>query len=153
MKTNYPIILACILLFFISKMQAQEITIFPGFWAPKYYQDNNEISKKDVISLIKTDQEAYSYWKKSNTYNTLSWISLAVEAGFSAWTVERAVNDGSTLGPLLATTGSFVGVIVFGIISGKKKKQAILKYNTNFDSKTTFKVEPSKTGFGIALNF
>ena len=49
--------------------------------------------------------------------------------------------------------GSFAAVLVFSIISNSKKKKAIRTYNQGIKKSSTFMIEPSKTGFGIVMQF
>ncbi|APA63584.1 hypothetical protein [Maribacter sp. 1_2014MBL_MicDiv] len=45
-------------------VSAQEITTFTGIWGMEYYQDDKEITKKEVKELFSSNDEIYSDWKK-----------------------------------------------------------------------------------------
>lgn len=74
------------LIFCLSRFEikAQEITMFSGFLKDQYYQDDKKINKKELTALLEKDIIAFNHWKKSKTFNTLSLIALASEAGFAA---------------------------------------------------------------------
>ncbi|SNY94717.1 hypothetical protein [Flagellimonas pacifica] len=147
------IVLPLFLCLFYSKLGAQEITIFPSFWGYQYYQDDNRITKQDLISLLEKKEESYSYWKKSKTTSTLAYISGAAELGFFAWQMNNYSNDKNTTGPFLGVLGSFGSFLTFALISNSQKKKAILKYNEGLSKKSVFRLAPSKQGFGLALQF
>ncbi len=135
------------------KLNAQEITIFPGFWELEYYQGDEKINKKQLVSLLEKDQESLKLWKKSNTFNSLAWASLAMETGFAIWTFDKIRNDENSLVPAMATLTSAAAFIVFYLSSSKYKKESILRYNKNLKSKTAFRIGPSNKGLGIVLRF
>lgn len=153
MKNLTSIVLIVLMCLFASKINAQEITIFSGLWGDEYYQDDKKINKKQLSSLLEKNQEVYSLWNKSNTFKTLAWVSLAVETGFGIWTLDKLIKDENGVGPGIATLVSATSSLIFAIISSKKTKEAILKYNKSLHPKTTFKIEPSRKGLGIVLRF
>ena len=137
---------------FVS-LKSQEITMFPGFWDYKYYQDDKQISKKELVMLLEQDEIAYSHWKKSKTFSALSIASLGAEIGFFVWQLNNRSNNKSQTGPFIGVLGSFASVITFALISSGQKKKSILKYNEGLDQKSAFRIVPSKQGIGIALQF
>lgn len=153
MKILSTVIITAITLFNSSKINAQEITIFPGFWGYEYYQDDERIDRKQLISLLETNQESYDAWKESNNLRALAWVSLAAETGLGIWTLQKLQNDEKSLGPAFGTLVSAAAALVFISNSNKKKREAILKYNENLESKSVFTIDPSKKGLGIVISF
>ncbi len=134
-------------------LNAQEITMFPSFWGYEFYQDDERIDREQLASLFENNQETLDLWKKSNTLESLAWVSFAAETGFAIWTFKDLQNDEHSIVPALATLGSAVAVVIFTQLSNKNKKEAILRYNQGLESKTTFRIEPSKNGLGVVLRF
>ena len=143
-----------LLLFLVFQYSsAQEITLFPGFWSYQYYQDDKRIPRKDVVMLLEKDTVAFEHWKKSNTYSTLSYTAFTAELGFFAWQLSNISKDKESTPQLVGVLGSFAVGLTFALISNSQRKKAILNYNEGLNQKTTFRITPSKNGFGIALNF
>ncbi|MFH6604619.1 hypothetical protein ACEZ3G_14110 [Maribacter algicola] len=158
-------IIAVLILIWTSGLNAQEITVFPGFWSAEYYQDDERISKKEVKALMAKNEEINAYWKKSKTQGTISSVGLVAEFGFALWMYAEILNDDpylsnrdkakNALGPAFGVLGSGVVTGIFMYASSKSKKKAILAYNKQFDNKTTFRLVPTsnKNGVGLALRF
>ena len=145
-----------IFLLSIHFVNAQEITMFSGFFDYQYYQDDKRIAKKELIPLLETNDEAIAHWKRSKTYSTLSWVALAAETGFFIAEIadnQPFENESNNTLNTVGVFGSLAAVLTFSIISHSQKKKAILKYNQGIQDKTTFKLGPSKQGIGIALTF
>lgn len=141
---------------FLVKTNAQEITMFSGFFDYQYYQDDERIAKKDLVKLLETNEESLVHWNRSKTFSTLSWVALAAETGFAIWEIadntpfeDESNNTITTVGVF----GSLAAVITFGVLSHTQKKKAILKYNQGIQENTAFKIMPSKKGIGIAIVF
>ena len=146
-------------------VSAQEITTFTGIWGMEYYQDDKEITKKEVKELFSSNNEIYSDWKKADTKKSIATIALVGEIVGVTWgSVELFNNDPfvsdrdkarKAIGPLLGGIGSGIIAIIFLNGSYKARKQAILAYNKQFDDKTAFKLIPvaNENGLGIALRW
>ena len=135
-----------------SKISAQEITMFPGFWNMKYYQDDESISKQQVEQLMLNDAEANQLWQKSRKHMTIGYIAIAGEIGFLVWQLNRAGNSESQIGPLigvLATGGVAIG---FSLSANNLRKKSILSYNKNLKS-TSFNFGPTYNGLGVVMKF
>ena len=141
---------------FVLSSEAQEITMFSGFFDYQYYQDDKRIDKQELINLLETNQDAIIHWNKSKTFNTLSWVALASEIGFFVWEIadnKPYENESNNTITKIGVFGSLAAVFTFGYISHTQKKKAILKYNQGLDKKTSFKLQPAKNGIGVALVF
>lgn len=149
---KFPLILI-VLSIFSFNVQAQELTMFSGFLDYQYYQDDQRIKKAELVSLMETNTEAFSHWKKSRTFETLSWVALASEVGFFVWEVTDNDDPSNDTATKIGVFGSLAAVITFSVIAHHQKKNAILKYNKSLEKQTAFKIVPSKKGLGIALQF
>mgnify|MGYP000356745316 CR=1 FL=1 len=132
-------------------VQSQELKKVDKFFKTEYYKDEEHISKKDFINNLQTNQESYNHWKKSRTYNTLAWISIASEWGFATWILTDGKRKNST-----ANTGLYSSLalgLLFNFISERQTEKSIEKYNKGVknDKKITFK--PSQKGLGIVMTF
>ncbi|MEP0301766.1 MAG: hypothetical protein ABJD98_01475, partial [Maribacter dokdonensis] len=75
-------------------VSAQEITTFTGIWGMEYYQDDKEITKKEVKKLFSNNDEIYSDWKKADTKKSIATIALVGEIVGVTWgSVELFNND------------------------------------------------------------
>lgn len=151
MKQNLFIILVLI----ISYSQignAQEITMFPGFWSTSYYQDANKISCNQLETLLLEDKEANQLWQKSKKHEAIAYVALGVEIGFLVWQLNKGSNNESQTIPLIGVIGSAAVAIGFSLSSSSLKKKSILKYNANQD---IGKVDLGVTynGLGLVYSF
>jgi hypothetical protein len=136
----------------VSSISAQEITMFPGFWTTKYYEDDKQISKQQVETLMRKDSEANQYWLKSQQHMTIGWVAFGAEVGFLVWQLNRASNGESQTAPLMGLLGSAGVAIGFGISANSLKKKAILRYNQS-TGVSSFKFGTTKNGLGLVLQF
>jgi len=158
MKSIY---LFAITLFFFSNLNTQEITMFSSFTGYKYYQDDKEITKDDLKTLLYKNEELKKYWKRSDTQEAISIIALAAEFGFGIWMSAEILNDDpfltnrdkakKSLGPALGTIGTGILAGVFMYASNNSKKKAILQYNKQFDKKATFRLIPTSNRNDLEL--
>ena len=138
---------------------AQEISVFQGFWGPKYYQDATEISKQDVKSMMLAYKPSENYWKRKTTNEAFFYGTNAVGLGGAFWLGAELSKDGNerNLGaPSAVTFGGLLVSTIFYFSANKNARKAILTYNTQFDTKkTTYRLAPvgNSNGFGVALKF
>ncbi|UWX54203.1 hypothetical protein NYZ99_14630 [Maribacter litopenaei] len=139
-------------LFFLNT-NAQEITVFPGFWSMEYYQDDDRITKKELKALLAKNEEINAYWKKSNTYSTLGYLSLLGEGVGAFWLAStlNTDNPNETLAPLGVTLGFATIGLIFIHSANENGKKAILAYNKQFDNESTFKLVPTSNSNGVGL--
>ncbi len=129
--------------------------MFSGFWGQKYYQDDQEITKKQLEILLEKSEELEGYWKKSKVQNTLASIALVSEMGFAFWTgAEMAQRNDSTV-PVIGTLGSATIAAIFFVSANNSKRKAILGYNKELENRTSLHMVPigNKDGIGLALKF
>ncbi len=136
-----------------GNISAQEVTMFPGFLGTKYYQDDTRIDSKELKSILYQDAAAKKYLDKSDGQYTGALVAFGAEVGFLIWQLSRASNHESQTVPFVGVLVSGVVSIVLSLSSNSNKKKAILAFNKSLDSDTSFRLSPSKSGLGIALNF
>lgn len=160
MNTSKFLGLIVIAFFIFSSLSAQEITMFSGFWKAEYYEDDNQISKKQLEDKFQKYDEIYNHWKKGKTFSTLSWASLGVSYGFLIWELAEFGNtrDIDDYKPSIGRTIGFFGSAavsgVFMYLSLKFKKKAILDYNKTFDgNSSSLIIRPSDRGIGLMVEF
>ena len=73
----------------LSQLSAQELSVFPGFWADEYFQDEVQITRKEAKSLLLEYEGSSVYWKKKATNETLYYLSLVAQLGATFWTVDQ----------------------------------------------------------------
>lgn len=147
----------------ISQIMAQEVTIFPGFWSPEYYQDDTKISKKDLEALLAKNDEVLSHWKKAKTQEAVFGIATLAEVGLLVWGYSELLDDNRprneranrAVGPIAGSLGALIIGAIYLNKANQSKKNAILTYNKQFDEKTAFRVAPigNQNGLGLALRF
>jgi hypothetical protein len=148
------IIIALVMIIMCSgSVDAQELSYFSGFWSTEYYQDNQKIDKKEFESLLEADTTAFELWKKHEQQMVYGGIFAIAELGLLIWTISDLSNDKNVLGPAIGTIGAAIISGIFINKGLKKKRDAVLHYNEGLNQRTSFKIEPSKSGLGILLTF
>ncbi|WP_435624807.1 hypothetical protein [Flagellimonas sp.] len=159
--TKTTLIAALLILFFTADVTAQELSVFSGFWAPEYYQDDVKIDRKEAKKLLLEYDESAVYWKKKATNEALFAGAYTISLGGAVWLGvelgrDRNGEDRDLLAPSLVTLGGLIFSTIFLDGANKNGKKAILTYNKQFDEKqTSFNWEPilNKDGLGFALKF
>lgn len=129
--------------------------MFPGFWSPRYYQDDREITKDQLETLMKNNEELAGYWNKSKLQNTLASIALVSEIGFAFWTGAELAQENDTTIPVIGTLGSATIAAILYISANNLKRKAILGYNKELEKQTSLYLVPigNNNGIGLALKF
>ena len=142
-------------LFSIS-VYSQELSAFSGFWGPEYYQDDKEISRKEIKSLLMEYDASEIYWKKKMKNEAFFYGTYAVAIGSAVWWgAELGQDSDNTTTPALVTLGSLIVSAIFVEGTTRNGKKAILTYNKQFDNKTTYRLVPigDQNGLGLAIKF
>ena len=146
-----------VLFLLFSTAQAQEITVFPGLWNTEYYEDDHQITKKELKALMTKNEEVSTYWKKSNRNATIGYVAFAGEMASVVWLVSQLDSDDNNdrIAPATATIGFAIVAGIFLNAANKNGKKAILTYNKQFDNKTTYRLLPisNQNGLGLAIRF
>ncbi|WP_350285091.1 hypothetical protein [uncultured Croceitalea sp.] len=151
--------LMTIVLLCSSELSAQEISTFPGFFRTKYYQDDKEITRKEVKELLLNNDGSATYWKKSGTNEALfygTYTVFLVGAGWLGYELSKDEADRDLTAPTVVTLGGFLIAMIFYNGANTNARKAILTYNKQFDGKqTSFRLVPvgNADGLGLALRF
>ena len=129
----------------------QKLEAKSGLWRLSYYQNNEQIQKSRFLEILKTDSEAYSYWKKSKTFETLTYPTALLAIGFTAWHISNESNDEFNAVPAIGGIVSGIAGFIFIDKISKNKSKTIQTYNDNVNNKTAFTVKPSSKGIGIVI--
>ena len=146
-------ITAILMCFILSQSYGQELSMYPGFWSYKYYQDDQQISKSEFESILNTVPEAQTAWQKSKDHMAYSWLALGAEIGFLVWQLNARDNGKSQTGPFIGVIGTAVAAIGFSISSANLKRKAILKYNQAIEDSGSLYIGPAPNGFGMVYRF
>ena len=65
------------------------MTVFLGLTGYQYYEDDRRLITAEVNSLLSENELAFTYWKRSRTYNTIAFVSSAVALGTGIAVVAR----------------------------------------------------------------
>ncbi|MEO1011149.1 MAG: hypothetical protein AAFX53_07560 [Bacteroidota bacterium] len=145
-----------VFLFFSMGVSSQEISVFSGFWSPKYYQDDTLITKKEAKELLLNFKDSEKYWRKKMLNEGFFYGSYTVSLAGAVWLgIEAGRDSDNTIAPSLTTLGGLIVSAIFLQESSKNGRKAILAYNKQFDKKTAYKLVPigNKDGFGLAIKF
>ncbi len=136
-----------------SNIKAQELSMYPGFFSMKYYQDDTKLTKSKFVSLLKNDKESYKLWKKAIKHETIGWVMVGAEIGFLVWQINLSSKNSKSKLPLIGGLVSAGISIGFTISSSSLKRRSILKYNKNLASSTSLHLGPTYNGLGIVMKF
>lgn len=141
-----------LILMFSVICKSQEITMFPGFWKMKYYEDKIEIDQNRFEMLLKSEPQSYAYLKKSKRDRTIAIAAIVAEIGFLTWYLSEVGNNEDGVVPLVGTLVTAGASIGFSLSSMKNLRESILTYN---DKKTSASINigPTYNGLGMVLSF
>ena len=149
------IIFTTVLFMLSTKFHAQEITMFPGFWGPKYYQNSDPVSISEVGKLMKDVPYANAEWKKSKAQMTGAWVAAGAQFGFLFWQLNKISNNERGTPQLIGNIACGVIGIGLSLASSNSRKKAILVYNkySKEGKENSYFFAPSTSGIGIAMQF
>jgi hypothetical protein len=150
-KVSTPILI--ILIMICTKVSAQEITVFPGFWSKTYYQDDKKISRSEAKRIIHQDIEAGKQWDKSVAQITGAYVALGAQFGCLFWQLNNAKNFKSQTTPLIGNIACGTIAIVLALTSANSEKKSILRYNKSLSKPKSSYLSPSNNGIGLCINF
>ncbi len=134
--------------------------MFQGFFGQQYYEDDIEISKKKVNTLMQQHEVTKVYWDKSRNHNRYALIALGAQltTGFLAIRSINNNNFGSSRSgaKLLLAASLTSGVVAFGfsLSSASLKKKSILGYNKlQSEEGLLFHIGQTNNGIGIVCSF
>ncbi len=112
-----------------------------------YYLDDKKISKKEWISILKTNERAYNQWKGAK-----KMIFPAIFISLSVGVLAGIIVGGSDL-KILGTTliGTGVAFMIWSPIISSMQKKAVKIYNSKKGVSYSFKI--GSEGVGFAMTF
>lgn len=143
-------------LFLTTSISAQELTLFPGSTGFEYYQDNEELSKEEFLSLIDEYPELTGKWQKARKKTKTGYYLFAGQTAIAIFSIDRFAREGFQD----YSGGLLLGALVMSSFtsrlfaqSAKLKKEVILAYNQNLEQKTSLEIGTTKSGMGMMLKF
>lgn len=155
MKTFRLLLCLFILSICATNLSAQEITVFPGMWGDKFYQDKEPLTWKEIDAIMKENQASALHWQKSKKNMVGALITGTANFGSAIWLLSNLDDNEPLTGPLIATAGTGIISSIFFHSAMKNKKMAILEYNDSLGKKTSLFLAPTSNehGIGLALKF
>ena len=152
---NLKIVLLCGLISLTTMLSAQEITSFPGMWGEEFYQDKTKLTWKEVNKIMTESQVSQGQWLKSKKQALGGLLFGTVNFGSTIWLLSNLDDNKPLTGPIIAAAGSGLAGMIFFKMAMKNKKEAILNFNDNLGSGTSFRLVPTSNehGVGLALKF
>ncbi len=153
------ILLVSIIGISITKISAQEITMFPGFWDYKYYHDDIRVSTKEVKSLMQNHALTKMYWKKSKSHKRLAIIAFGsqlVTSFFALKSLNNRIGPADTNDKVLLAASLSSGIISiwFSLSSASLKKKSILTYNKlQSTGGILLNIGQTNNGIGLVCSF
>jgi len=138
---------------------SQKITIKKSFWGTKYIQNEKPLSLSELVSTMKSNQEAYNLAKTARS-NYITSLIISGAGGFLiGFPLGDAIRGDKPNWPIAGAGAALVLVsIPISISSNKKMKKAINLYNSGL-SESSYNFRPrynfiaNAKGFGISISF
>ena len=139
---------------------AQKIEVEKLLLGYKYTQNGNQMSMKDLVKTMESNQQAFNLIKKARLNNTLASIIGFAGGWLIGWPIGTAIGGGKANWTLV---GIGAGIVAIGIpissSASKKARQAVELYNSSLNStsfykfNSKFKIIASSNGIGLSINF
>lgn len=141
--------------FYTSQIYSQEMTVFLGLTGYQYYEDDRRLITAEVNSLLSDNELAFTYWKRSRTYNTIAFASSAIAVGTAIAIVTRDAENPASGGLYAASIGTTLMGLILTLSAHNQKKKTVLSYNKGLEHRTVYKITPigNRNGLGLALKF
>ena len=152
-------IFSTLMFFCIScKIEAQEISTFPGIWRTEFYQDDIRVKKKYVTSIMQQHEHTKIDWNKSILHSEISIAATVTTILLLYWQAAsnaRPSNRTSSF-PIrtFAALGTAVAAIGFTISAKSLRRKAILNFNKlNTENETSYIIGQTSNGLGLVCTF
>ncbi len=135
------------------------ISMQKGFGGYRFYQGERLLIMKQLVNIMKPDEQAYKEIKAAQSTNTLATI-LGGAAGFMiGWPIGTALGGGEP-NWTMAAVGAGLIVVSIPIIQkfNKQAKQAVQTWNSglqtgSFRDRSEMRFLIVETGIGLSLRF
>ncbi|NVK53586.1 MAG: hypothetical protein HWD85_11675 [Flavobacteriaceae bacterium] len=153
------VLLCAILLTGFTTVNAQKIETKRVFGSNMYMQNNAYLSGKQLLSIVKENQEAYNLMKSANSNKT--WATILGGAGgfLVGYPIGTAIGGGEAKWEL-AGVGAVLILVAIPINNGynKKSKKAVDIYNEGLSTTAssfnpTFDLNLRGNSIGITMSF
>lgn len=107
------------------------IEMVKSFWGIKYYQGTQRLYTSGVNTVLKSNNEAFTYWKKGYGSYVFAQIIGAIGGALVGYEIGKSLGGGGKMnGAVLGIGGGLIVTsIIFGISGEKKMKKGIRIYN------------------------
>ncbi len=156
-KTILTLAVVLTTLTFCNAQQIEMEKVFGGY---KYTQNGNQMTMRDLVKTMESNQQAFELIKKAQSNNTLASILGFAGGGLIGWPIGTAIGGGDAE---WALAGIGAGLVAIGIpissSANKKAKHAVELYNSSlnptsyYEFKPEFKVITNGNGIGLSMNF
>lgn len=144
----------------LTLCNAQKIEMEKVFGGYKFTQNGNQVTMKDLVKTMESNEQAFDLIKKAHLNNTLSSIIGFAGGGLIGWPIGTAIGGGEANWTLAGIGAGLVAIsIPFSSSANKKAKQATELYNSSLNStsfyefKPEFEVLANANGIGLSMNF
>lgn len=139
---------------------AQKIEMEKVFGGYKYTQNGTQMTMKDLVKTMASNQQAFDLIKKAQSNNTIASIIGFAGGGLIGWPIGTSLGGGDA-NWTLAGIGAGLVAITIPISSNvnKKAKQAVELYNSSLNAtsynefKPEIKLLANGNGIGLSMNF
>lgn len=126
----------------------EKVSQITGKLGTGYYLDDKKISKKEWIKILKTNDRAYSLYKRANTSAYLLG-GASILTGFLVAELIPSENSAGYWSKVLI--GSGTGMLISALVVSAVQKKAIKIYNSN--KGISYNLILDGNGVGLALGF
>lgn len=139
--------------------QSDSIEIVKTVFGMQYYKDNKQISKSNVISMLKSNPKSLELYDKGVMNCTFGNISGLIGGFFVGYQLGASTsnNKSKSIAPLVVGIGLFVVSLPLSVHGTKQKASAINLYNSslkyNSKQKVSYNLLFNSKGVGLLVKF
>jgi outer membrane lipoprotein SlyB len=133
------------------------ITMKNGFFGWQFYQNDEKLKLGEVVKVMESNPQAYTYIKSARTNYTWANIVGSIGGFMLGYTLGTSAGGGNANWTVGGIGGGLVAVAIpLTIRANKQAKEAIVTYNEGSKStsrKAQFNFGVTDNGVGLALRF
>lgn len=123
----------------------------------RFFQNDKRLKMKDMVGVMKQNNEAYMLMKKAKSHKTISTILSIPSAAFFGYYSGQALFGGDANVPVLLFSGGvFFTSMGYSISYSTKAKKAVKIYNSELTycpQEMQFNFGLTSNGIGLSINF